>query len=86
MSLDDTQSFERATDSPAILFIGSFDPDEVATIEESLSDDTSHDSVQFLWMHPRCNAMPLRQLLLSFQPGSSVDVRGGAALQMSAAC
>ena len=79
--MDDAQSVERATDSPAVLFIGSFDPDEVAAIEESLSDDTSDDGIQFLWMHPRCNAMPLRQLLLSFQPGSSVDVRCDAALR-----
>ena len=75
VSLDDAQSFQRATDSPAVLFIGGFDPDDVAAIEESLGEDVSDDGVQFLWMHPRCHAMPLRQLLLSFQPGSSVDVR-----------
>ena len=74
VSLDDVTSIERATDCPAMLFIGDFSPDEVGIIEESLSDDTSNDGVQCLWMHPRCNAMPLRQLLLSFQPGSSVDV------------
>ncbi len=86
VSMDDAQSVERATDAPAVLFIGSFDPDEVAAIEESLSDDTSEDSSQFLWMHRRCNAMPLRQLLHSFQPGSSVDVRCDAAVLVSAAC
>jgi hypothetical protein len=76
VSLEDANSIERATDCPAMLFIGDFSPEEVGTIEDSLCDDTSNEGVQCLWMHPRCNAMPLRQLLLSFQPGSSVDVSG----------
>ena len=82
ISLDDANSIERATDCPAMLFIGDFSPEEVGVIEESLSDDTSNEGVQCLWMHPRCNAMPLRQLLLSFQPGSSVDVSGSSPLTM----